>query len=311
VRPMLATPTPVPGQLPVGDTWAYEVKWDGMRVLARAGERYRLTSRIENDVTVSFPELEGLAGLPETILDGEVVALDPTGIPSFAALADRMHVRDGRRAQSLSRSNPVTYMVFDVLRLHGVDITGRPFDERRATLERLELPPCATLSPLFTDGPTLLAATAEQGLEGAMAKRRTSVYRPGQRSRDWVKAPHHRTRTVLVGGWRPQKDTTRTVGALLVGAPDDDGRLAYLGRVGSGIGRTAQADLARLLAPLRADASPFDEPVPAVDAAGTTWCEPSVVVEVRHLGLSGAGRLRQPAYRGVRRDTGPDVLPTR
>jgi bifunctional non-homologous end joining protein LigD len=305
---MLATPTPVPGQLPVGQGWAYEVKWDGMRVLASAGERYRLTSRVENDVTVSYPELAGLADLPDAILDGEVVALDANGIPSFAALADRMHVREGRRARALSRSNPVTFMAFDVLRLHGVDITGRSFDERRATLERLDLPPCATLSPLFTDGPTLLTATAEQGLEGAMAKRCASVYRPGQRSRDWVKAPHHRTRTVLVGGWRPQKDTTRTVGALLVGAPDGEGNLRYLGRVGSGIGRTAQGDLARLLEPLHTDASPFGEPVPAVDAAGATWCAPQVVVEVRHLGLSGAGRLRQPAYRGMRRDAAADVL---
>ena len=308
MRPMLATPTPDPGRLPVGDAWAYEVKWDGMRVLASAGDRFRLTSRTESDVTVSFPELAGLADLPDAVLDGEVVALDGAGIPSFGALADRMHVRDPRRARSLSRSNPVTYMVFDVLRLYGVDVTGRSFDERRATLERLELPPGATLSPLFTDGVTLLSATAEQGLEGAMAKRRTSLYRPGRRSRDWVKAPHHRTRAVVVGGWRPQTGTTRTLGALLVGAPDADGRLRYLGRVGSGIGATAQADLARLLAPLRVEGPAFDEVVPAVDAAGTTWCDPQVVVEVRHLGLSSAGRLRQPTFRGVRRDTGPDPV---
>lgn len=308
MRPMLATPTPDPGRLPVGDAWAYEVKWDGMRVLAGAGERFRLTSRTEADVTVSFPELAGLTDLPDAVLDGEVVALDAAGIPSFSALAERMHVSDARRAQALSRTNPVTFMVFDVLRLYGVDITGRPFDERRATLERLELPAGATLSPLFSDGVSLLSATSEQNLEGAMAKRRTSLYLPGRRSRDWVKAPHHRTRSVVVGGWRPQVGTTRTVGALLVGAPDAAGRLRYLGRVGSGIGGGAQADLARLLAPLHASGPPFDEAVPAIDARGTTWCEPSLVVEVRHLGLSGGGRLRQPAYRGLRWDTGPDTV---
>jgi bifunctional non-homologous end joining protein LigD len=305
---MLATPTPDPGRLPVGDSWAYEVKWDGMRVLASTGERFRLTSRTESDVTVSFPELAGLASLSDAVLDGEVVALDAGGSPSFGRLAERMHVRDRRRARALSRTNPVTFMVFDVLRLYGVDVTGRPFDERRRTLERLELPAGATLSPLFTDGLSLLAATAEQGLEGAMAKRRTSRYLPGRRSRDWVKAAHHHTLSVVVGGWRPQTGTTRTVGALLVGAPDAAGHLRYLGRVGSGIGAAAQGDLARLLAPLRTDRSPFDEPVPAVDAAGATWCDATLVVEVRHLGLSCAGRLRQPTYRGVRCNTAPDVL---
>lgn len=309
MRPMLATPTPEPGRLPVGAAWAYEVKWDGMRVLASGGDRLRLTSRTESEVTVSFPELEALAGLPDAVLDGEVVALDAAGVPSFAALADRMHVRDARRARALSRTNPVTYMVFDVLRLHGVDVTARSFDERRATLERLELPTGVTLSPLFTDGVALLEATAEQGMEGAMAKRRTSRYLPGRRSRDWVKAPHHRSRSVLVGGWRPQTGTTRTVGALLVGAPDDEGRLRYLGRVGSGIGGGAQTDLARLLAPLHRSHPAFDDAVPAVDAAGATWCEPCLVVDVRHLGLSSAGRLRQPTYRGLRWDTGPDPVP--
>lgn len=308
MRPMLATPTPDPGRLPVGDAWAYEVKWDGMRVLASAGERFRLTSRTEADVTVSFPELAALAGLPDAVLDGEVVALDGDGIPSFGALAERMHVTDPRRAQALSRTNPVTFMAFDVLRLYGVDITGRPFDERRATLERLELPAGAALSPVFTDGVSLLAATSEQNLEGAIAKRRTSPYLPGRRSRDWVKAPHHHTRSVVVGGWRPQVGTTRTLGALLVGAPDATGHLHYLGRVGSGIGRAAQDELARLLGPLRTDGPPFDEVVPALDARAATWCEPSLVVEVRHLGLSRAGRLRQPAYRGLRWDTGPDLV---
>ena len=262
--PMLATPTPVPGQLPTGRDWAYEVKWDGIRVLADAHDGVlRLTTRNGRDATVAYPELEVLTALPDALLDGEVVAMDERGIPSFPVLAERMHVRDRRRAQVLARRIPATFVAFDVLRLYGVDLTRRPFSERRATLERLDLPAThVMLSPLYDDGPSLLAATREQGLEGVIAKRRSSLYEPGRRSPAWVKAAHRPSRTCLVGGWRPQVDSTTVLGALLVGAPDPEGNLHYLGRVGSGIGRAAQQDLALLLRPLARADSPFAEPVP-------------------------------------------------
>lgn len=315
MRPMLATPTSVPGQLPgTGDAadgeWVYEVKWDGMRILADSSERgLRLFSRNERDVTVTFPELAGLAEVPDVLLDGEVVALDAAGVPSFAVLAERLHIRDRRKAAAAASAVPVTYMVFDVLRLYGVDLTRRPLSERRGTLERLELPPCARLSPWFTDGAALLAATLEQGVEGAVAKRLTSTYQPGRRSPDWVKAQHRARRTVLVGGWRPQTDTTTVVGALLVGARDDAGGLRYLGRVGAGIGPAVHRTLSTLLKPLRSQASPFSDGVPKVDAAGALWVEPQLVVEVAHLGFSGGRRLRQPAYLGLRTDAEPDPFP--
>ena len=315
MRPMLATPTPVPGRLPgtgsaTGGEWVYEVKWDGMRILADSSERgLRLFSRNERDVTVTFPELAGLADLPDALLDGEVVALDTAGVPSFAVLAERLHIQDRRKAAAAANAVPVTYMAFDVLRLYGVDLTGRPLSERRGTLERLELPPCVSLSPWFTDGSALLAATLEHGVEGAVAKRLTSTYQPGRRSPDWVKAPHRARRTVLVGGWRPQTDTTTVVGALLVGARDEDGGLRYLGRVGSGIGPAVHRTLSTLLKPLRSNASPFSDTVPAVDAAGALWVEPQLVVEVAHLGYSGGRRLRQPAYLGLRTDAEPDPFP--
>jgi bifunctional non-homologous end joining protein LigD len=311
VRPMLATPTPVPGRLPGTDggpraasgEWLYEVKWDGMRILADVTDGVvRLVSRNDRDVTVSFPELSGLAALQDALLDGEVVALDAAGVPSFAVLAERLHIRDRRKAAAASRAVPVTFMVFDVLRLYGVDITSRPLTERRATLERLELPAACQLSPIFTDGTALLAATLDQGVEGVVAKRASSTYQPGRRSPDWVKAPHRGSRTVVVGGWRPQTDTTNIVGSLLVGAPDGDGRLHYLGRVGAGIGPAAHRLLKPLLERLRQKVSPFADDVPRLDAAGAVWVRPEVVVEVEHLGLSGQGRLRQPAYRGIRTD---------
>jgi bifunctional non-homologous end joining protein LigD len=289
------------------------VKWDGIRVLADAHDgRVRLLTRNGREVTTAFPELDVLAGLPDVLLDGEVVAMDPQGRPSFPVLAERVHVRDRRRARALSRRVPATFVVFDVLRLYGVDLTGRPFSERRATLERLELPPGPVqLSPVYDDGASLLQATREQGLEGVVAKRRSSRYEPGRRSGAWVKAAHRPSRTCLVGGWRPQVDSTRRIGALLVGAPDQAGGLRYLGRVGSGIGPSAQRDLERLLAPLARDGSPFTDEVPKVDAAGATWCDPTLAVEVHHLGWTSGGRLRQPSYRGVRVDADADPLEVR
>ena len=309
-----------PGEvLPSGPEWVHEVKWDGMRVLAATGsgaaggsgaDGVRLASRTERDTTAAFPELGALAGLPDVLLDGEVVALDAAGVPSFPVLQERLHVRDAARARALVATVPVAYVVFDLLRLRGEDLTAQPLARRRAALEALDLPEGPVqLSPWHPDGRALLAATADQGLEGVVAKRTTSPYLPGRRSPAWVKQAHRPSRTVVVGGWRPEVGTRSRVGALLVGAPDATGALRYLGRVGSGVSGAAQAQLAALLAPLGAGRSPFADAVPAVDAAGTTWCEPVLAVEVRHLGWTGGRRLRQASYLGVRADAAPDPAP--
>jgi bifunctional non-homologous end joining protein LigD len=184
---MLATP----GALPSGPEWLFEVKWDGMRLLADVADgRVRLSSRSERDVTANFPELAALTDLvPDVLLDGEVVLLEG-GVPSFAALADRMH---GPVAPRVAQARPVTFMVFDVLRLYGVPLLDRPLAQRRATLERLpfDTAPGApvTRSPVYDDGAALLAATAQRGLPGLVAKRRESVYRPGARCPDWLRVP--------------------------------------------------------------------------------------------------------------------------
>jgi bifunctional non-homologous end joining protein LigD len=310
VQPMLATPSADPGRLPVGRQWAYEVKWDGVRVLADAREgQLRLLTRNGRDATPAYPELDVLSALPDALLDGEVVAMDAEGRPSFPVLMERMHVRDRRRAAALSRRIPATLVVFDILRLYGVDLTARPFAERRATLERLELPAGRVmLSPVYDDGAALLTATKEQGLEGVVAKKWSSSYEPGRRSPSWVKAVHRLRRTCLVGGWRPQVDTSAVVGALLVGAPDGAGGLRYLGRVGSGIGPSAHRELARLLRPLSRSTSPFSAAVPSLDAAGARWCEPTLPVEVEHLGWTAGGRVRQSTYCGVRTDAEPELV---
>jgi bifunctional non-homologous end joining protein LigD len=300
MRPMLASQG---STIPSGPDWVHEIKWDGMRVLADVhGGALRLTSRSEKDATATFPEIEGLAALSgDMLLDGEIVALEG-GIPSFGALADRMHVHDRRRAAILAGTRPVTLMLFDVLRLYGVDLTSRTLADRRATLERLDLRgPHWQVPPVYEDGQVLHSATLEQGLEGVVSKRLSSKYYAGRRSAEWLKFAHRSSRSVVVGGWRPETTNPDRLGAVLVGAPGPDG-LRYLGRVGSGLtGRVAEV-LSRLLEPLRANGSPFVDVVPRIDAAGTIWVRPEVVVEVRSLGATLGGRLRQPAYQGTRPD---------
>lgn len=304
MQPMLATRAVDPADLPTGPEWVYEVKWDGVRLLAdTTGAHLRLLSRTGREVTVAYPELADLAGIQGAVLDGEVVAM-VDGVPSFAALAERMHVRDPARARVLAERLPVTYIVFDVLRLYGVDLTARPWSERREVLERLGASGHAwQLSQVYDDRDALVAATLEQHLEGVVAKRRASRYVPGVRSPDWVKLAHRRTRTCLVGGWRPETSDDRRIGALLIGVPVEGGGLRFAGRVGSGLASAAaQEQLAPLLHARRRPASPFVTTVPREDATGTTWVRPTLPVEVRYLGRTEGGRLRQPVFLGVRPD---------
>ncbi len=307
MRPMLASPATF---IPSGPDWLHEVKWDGMRVLADVHDgRLTLTSRNGNDVTVSFPELQPLGGLyDDMLLDGEVVALHD-GRPSFSALADRMHVKDRRRAEQLATARPVTFMVFDLLRLYAADLTSQPLQARRELLDKLELDgPHWRVPAVYDDGKQLYDATLEQGLEGVVSKRRSSPYLPGRRSTDWLKSPHRATVSAVVGGWRPEKtNDTGRLGAVLLGLPDPRG-WRFAGRMGSGIAGKAQRLLAEQLAPLRIDSSPFFDPVPAIDAKGVTWVEPRLVVEARTLEVTRDGRLRQPAYLGLRTDLTPEDL---
>ncbi len=305
MRPMLATRGT---HVPTGDDWQHEVKWDGMRVLVdvRRGAA-RLASRNENDATVSFPELAALPA-EDALLDGEVVAFADGG-PSFAALAERMHVSRADRAQRLAERMPVTLLVFDLLRLDGRDLTDEPLTIRREALTGLDLKDDRWQTPpTYDDGQMLFEATLQQGLEGIVSKRVTSRYRPGQRSKDWLKFAHRRRDSYVVGGWRRETDSLDRLGAVLVGEPTDSG-LLYRGRVGSGIAGKKAAMLHEVLGGLTRDATPFADEVPRPDALGTTWVEPVLVVEVESLGPSAQGRLRQPSYVGIRADLNPEDLP--
>jgi bifunctional non-homologous end joining protein LigD len=306
MRPMLATKAT---RVPIGPEWLHEVKWDGMRVLVEVHDgRLRLWSRNEKDVTVTFPELHALAGFGrDVLLDGEVVAfLD--GVPTFGALADRMHVGNARRAAALADLNPVTLLVFDVLRLDGGDVMNRPLRERREMLEGLGLVDTHWQVPAaYDDGEMLLEATERQRLEGIVSKKRDSLYFPGRRTTDWLKHPHRNVRSYVVGGWRLETDSASRIGAVLVGELTEQG-LQYRGRVGSGIAGKEGQRLLGVLEPFHTDVSPFVDDVPKVDATGTTWVRPEIVVDVATLGMTPGKRLRQPSYRGVRSDLTPGDL---
>jgi bifunctional non-homologous end joining protein LigD len=304
MQPMLATRGE---HVPHGDDWAHEVKWDGIRALVEVtGGAVRVWSRNENDISVAWPELQALGALRhDVLLDGEIVALGD-GVPSFGALADRMHVRDVRKVERLARTNPVTLLAFDLLRLDGEDLIGRPLRERRRLLESLGLDVASMAAAVqvpatYDDGETLLEAAEAQGLEGIVSKKWSSAYHPGRRSRDWLKFPIRPTASYVVGGYRFETDSDRRLGAVLVGEPTAEG-LVFRGKVGSGIAGRAGQRLGDLLRPLARETSPFAAALSRADTVGTVWVEPEVVVDVQYLALTRDGRLRQPAYRGVRTD---------
>ena len=297
--------------VPTDSGWTHEVKWDGVRVLAETtkGGTTRLLSRNDNVVTVAWPELNrSPLGDRDLLVDGEVIALNDRGLPDFRVLQDRMHVRNAATAAKLAEQLPATYMVFDVMRLDGRDLTSMPLGERRKILGDLGLEHSTWQVPdAYDDGPMLHDATLQQGLEGIVSKRLTSRYVFGERTKNWLKFAHRHRRSYVVGGWRPQEGTTRPAGrAARRGA---DRRGAALPRPGRQRHRRRRraGSLTPLVAPLARGDSPFADEVPRVDAAGTFWLEPELVVDVETHGL-GYTRLRQPSYRGVRSDLTPEDL---
>lgn len=300
---------------PDDDRWGYEMKWDGVRAVVHIdGGRPKAFSRNDIDITKTYPELRAMAaqlGSHQVVLDGELVALDDGGRPSFERLQPRMHVGSEAQVRRLMKTVPVTFFAFDVLHLDGQSTLELPYEQRRELLESLELegPSWRTPPAWFGDGAAVLSAAAEQGLEGVVAKRRDSIYRPGRRSDAWVKVKNLRTQEVVVGGWRPGEGRRAgTVGALLLGIPGEDG-LVYAGKVGTGFTQAALRDLQRRLGPLEMAQSPFVGKVPAADARGAHWVRPEVVGEVRFGEWTRDGRLRHPAWRGLRPDKSPqDVV---
>ena len=286
--------------------WAFEMKWDGMRALVAVdGGAVSISSRAGNDATVRFPELlalgEALGGV-DAVLDGEIVALDEAGVPSFERLQPRMQAGTAAAVRRLAPEQPVVYMLFDVLWLAGHSTCDLPYTERRALLERLELagPWWQTPPTTIGGGEAVLATATQLGLEGVVAKRLDSPYLPGRRADSWRKVKPHLGQELVVGGWLPGAGRlVGQLGSLLVGYHDADGTLQFAGRVGSGIDASSRAVLEAKLAPLRRDSPPFAS-VPRLP--DPTWVEPELVVEVAFHQWTSAGVLRAPRYKGLRDD---------
>jgi bifunctional non-homologous end joining protein LigD len=309
VAPMLASA----GVAPSGPGWAFEFKWDGVRAIAAvAGDQLRLYSRNGNDITGGYPELAALSGLIEArrvLLDGEIVTLGAAGRPDFGLLQQRMHVRAPN--PELVARVPVSYYLFDLLDLDGHTLLPQSYQQRRELLAGLDLgsgSPLIRVPPNYTDvsGGQLLEVARQHGLEGVVGKRLRSRYEPGRRSPAWIKTALFHTQEVVVGGWTAgQGHRAGTLGALLLGAHDAQGRLRYLGDVGTGFTERMLDDLMARLTALEQPGSPFDEPVPRDHARRARWVRPELVGEVEYRAVTLDRRLRHTAWRGLRTDKDP------
>lgn len=298
VEPLPAPMLPTAGRLPTGSGWSFEFKWDGIRVCARAvgGRLERLQSRLGNDLADRFPELAVVgAELGDAVLDGELVVLSDTGVPDWGAVIRRRQARSAAAA-GLAERYPATVMAFDVLALGAEDLRRRPYKERRAMLESLELADGWQVPPVSSDGKAVLATSLMFHLEGIVAKRTGSRYVSGRSARDWIKVRHATLIDAVVIGW--QRSAAGGVTLLLAEAvPDRDAEprdtLVYIGRC------PAPASIKAVLAPLAATA-------PAVTVPGTTrdvqWVAPLLEVEVTAAARTPDGRLRQPKFVRARVD---------
>ncbi|GAA3341051.1 ATP-dependent DNA ligase [Curtobacterium pusillum] len=293
--------------------WAFEMKWDGIRALAtvRNGE-VTLRSRNDNDLTTQYPELQELgerAGV-DGVFDGEIVALDGRGRPSFQLLQNRMGLTRKREVDAAREATPVRLLLFDVLEADGHDLTRLGYDARRQALETVVDPGGAIDVPPAYQGDLARAMSdsADKGLEGVVAKKRSSKYAEGRRSEAWLKLKHHATQEVVVGGWKPGSGRRAGgVGSLLLGVPGPDG-LEYVGKVGTGFRDRDLDEIGSVLGVLERKTSPFVD-VPRPDARDAHWVTPKRVGEVEFAEWTSDGRLRQPSWRGWRVDKDPsDVV---
>jgi bifunctional non-homologous end joining protein LigD len=320
LAPMLAKM----GELPRdGDAeWGYEIKWDGVRVLAhqRRGS-WALVSRRGENVTARYPELAALGeqlGEHTAVLDGEVVALDDRGVPSFQLLQSRMGLTSAAAVKQRVVDTPVTFMIFDVPHLDGRCSRELPYERRHPLLESLELAGDHWQTPRGHrgDGRKLLEAAREQGLEGIVAKRLDSPYRPGKRTGEWIKARVWRRQEFVIGGYTPGEGSrANRVGSLLVAYYDkraselgrgERQRLIFAGGVGSGLKEGEIELLTRELNRRRRGTSPFEVGAPRGPKAKlAVFCEPELVCEAQWTQWTREGTLRQPAFKGMRDDKDP------
>jgi bifunctional non-homologous end joining protein LigD len=300
LAPMLATPGSV-AKLKASQ-WAFEGKWDGYRLLMVAdhGGMY-LQSRSGRDVTREYPQLQRVANAlldHHVVLDGEVVALDASGVPSFGEMQNR------------ARATRIQFWAFDVPQLDGRSLVRAKYRDRRLVLEALAADRDELIVPALLpgDGAEALEESRKRGWEGVVAKRWDATYQPGRRSQSWVKDKNWNTQEIVVGGWKEGTGgRTSAIGSLLMGIPGNGG-LDYVGRVGTGFTERELARLKKTLVQLKIGESPFATKLPTQDAKGVTFVEPKLVGEVRYGEWTSDGRLRHPSWRGLRADKRPDEV---
>ena len=305
LRPMAAA---LVTTTPAGDGWAWELKWDGIRALAYVdGGRIRLFTRNGREISHRYPELRQVGvelGTRDAVLDGEIVAFDEDGRPSFERFQSRMHVDNANEIRRLAQRIPVVYIIFDLLWLDGHSLMNVAYEERRAELLDLGLTGASWQTPPHEvgDGAATREISERFGLEGVVAKRLDSVYEPGKRSRAWQKIKNTTRQEFVVGGWMEGKNgRTGSIGSLLIGYYDDD-VLCYAARVGSGLRQQDLTELQRLFDRSARDSSPFGRGSPP---KGSRWVEPLLVVEVKFAEWTSAGGVRAPVFLGYRTDKDP------
>lgn len=290
--------------------WLFEVKWDGVRILAFCDrDGTRLISRTGRDVTHQYPEFTDLhrrLQVDGAVLDGEILALDHQGRPSFELLQKRINLARPADIARAAAEQPLDLVLFDLIFAGGHWLAARPLTER---IEHLRLAlrfgdRILRSEPIPEHGCAVFEAARARGLEGIVAKRNNSQYFPGRRTREWLKVKTVHDVDCVVGGYSPGKNSRAgSLGALLLGLYDEVGDLRYVGSVGTGFDEPTLAALRTGLDGLMAERSPFSGPVPVKNA---TWVEPVLVCRVEYRELTAGKKLRAPSFKGLRTDKMPE-----
>jgi bifunctional non-homologous end joining protein LigD len=310
IRPMLATLTDHPFS---SEEWLYEIKFDGYRSLAFIDDGdVRLISRNQNEMTSLYPELRGLPSLikaKQAVLDGEVVALDDQGRPSFSLMQQRAGIRSGIKRTRSNPEIPVLYYVFDLLYLDGFNLMKVNLEERKEMLKSIvtESDILRYSEHFIGEGDQLYEAAKQQGLEGIIAKRRNGCYEQ-KRSREWLKLKITRRQECVIGGYTDPRGSRENFGSLILGLYDDKGQLIHVGHAGSGFNEATHADMWQRLKKVETDKTPFYGKVEATRRPH--WVRPELVAEIKfnewtHEGQSGAVKMRAPVFEGLRFDKSP------
>ena len=311
IHPMLATAVEKAFDDP---NWLFEIKWDGYRAVAFIDDgRVRFVSRNQNDLTAQYPEL---ATLPKfikaqrAILDGEIVALDDEGRPSFSLMQQRTGFRPGKARLPRREGVPVIYYAFDLLYLDGLDLRRVPLERRKQLLEeRITNSDVIHFSDHYLEkGLALFEAAAQKGLEGIVAKKRASIY-DETRSRDWLKIKIMRRQECVIGGWSDPEGSRSYFGSLVLGLYDRNRRLIHVGQAGTGFDQRALKEIFSLLEPLATSKNPFYGEIGGLKKVH--FVRPKLVAEIKfsewtHETSDGGMKLRAPVFMGLRTDKVPE-----